>query len=86
MHAGFPARQQISLLRISGHVSPPTASSHGRLPALRSARIRGCERNDAEAIVLDLVQPLAAGRQLISFGWKARRDKPDREGTLQHAG
>jgi hypothetical protein len=32
------------------------------------------------------VQPLAAGRQLISFGWKARRDKPDREGTLQHAG
>jgi len=40
--------------------------------------------NDAEAIVLDLVQPLAAGRQLIDFGWKARRDEPGRQGTLQH--
>jgi hypothetical protein len=29
--------------------------------------------NDAEAVVLDLVQPLAAGRQLIGFGWEARR-------------
>ena len=32
--------------------------------------------NDAEAVVLDLVQPLAAGRQLIGFGWEARRDEP----------
>jgi hypothetical protein len=30
--------------------------------------------NDAEAVMLDFVQPLAAGRQLIGFGWKARRD------------
>jgi hypothetical protein len=29
---------------------------------------------------------LAAGRQLIGFGWEARRDKPGREDTLQHAG
>src|SRR5262249_53103270 len=36
--------------------------------------------NDAEAIVLDLVQPLAAGRQLVGFGWEARRDEPGREG------
>ena len=41
--------------------------------------------NDAEAIVLDLVQPLAAGRQLIGFGWEARRDEPGREGAhTQH--
>jgi hypothetical protein len=26
--------------------------------------------------VFDLVQPLAAGRQLIGFGWEARRDEP----------
>jgi hypothetical protein len=32
--------------------------------------------NDAEAIVLDFVQPLAAGWQLIGFGWEARRDEP----------
>jgi hypothetical protein len=37
-------------------------------------------------VVLDLVQPLAAGRQLRDFGWKARRDEPGRQGTLQHAG
>jgi hypothetical protein len=41
--------------------------------------------NDAEAVVLDFVQPLAAGWQLIGFGWEARRDEPGRQGTLQHA-
>jgi hypothetical protein len=41
--------------------------------------------NDAEAVMLDLMQPLAAGWQLIGFGWEARRDEPGREGTLQHA-
>ena len=41
--------------------------------------------NDAEAVVLDFVQPSVAGRQLISFGRQARRDEPSREGTLQHA-
>ena len=35
--------------------------------------------------MLDLVQPLAAGRQFIGFGRKARRDEPERKGTLQHA-
>jgi hypothetical protein len=34
--------------------------------------------------VLDFMQPLAAGGQLIGFGWEARRDEPGREGTLQH--
>ena len=41
-------------------------------------------RNDAEAIVLDFVQPLAAGWQLVSFGGEARRDEAGRDGTLQH--
>jgi hypothetical protein len=34
--------------------------------------------------VLDLVQPLAAGWQLIGFGWEAWRDEPGRQGTLQY--
>jgi len=41
-------------------------------------------RNDAEAVVLDLMQPLAARRQLIGFGGEARRDEAGREDTLQH--
>src|SRR5262249_28241184 len=40
--------------------------------------------DNPKTVVLDLVQPLAAGRQLIGFGWEARRDEPGREGTLQH--
>jgi hypothetical protein len=40
--------------------------------------------NDAEAVALDLVQPLAAGRQLISPGWERWRDEPGPEGALQH--
>jgi hypothetical protein len=40
--------------------------------------------DDAEAVVLDFVQPLAAGRQLIGFGGEARRDEPGRQDTLQH--
>ena len=39
--------------------------------------------NDAKAIVLDLMQPLAAGGQLVSFGREARRES-GREATLQH--
>jgi hypothetical protein len=35
---------------------------------------------------LPFVQPLAAGGQLVGLGRKARRDKPGRKGTLQHAG
>src|SRR5262249_1073005 len=48
-------------------------------PHLR-ARLTG---NDAEAVMFDLMQPLAAGRQLIGFGWETRRDEAGREGTLQ---
>ena len=40
--------------------------------------------NDAEAVMLDLVQPSVARRQLVGLGWKARRDDPGREATLQH--
>jgi len=40
----------------------------------------------SKAVVLDLVQPFAARRQFIGFGWEARRDEPGWKGTLQHAG
>jgi hypothetical protein len=36
--------------------------------------------------MLDFMQPLAAGGQLIGFGWEARRNESRREGMLQHAG
>ena len=42
--------------------------------------------DDAEAVMLDFMQPLAAGWQLVGFGWEARRDEPGRQGTLQHVG
>ena len=33
----------------------------------------------------DLVQPLAAGRQLVGVGWEARRDEAGRQGACtQH--
>ena len=48
------------------------------------ARLAG---DDPEAVVLDLVQPLAAVRQLDGFGWKARRDETGREARhTQHCG
>ena len=41
--------------------------------------------NDSEAIVLDLVQPLAARRQCVGFDREARRDEPGRESAhTQH--
>jgi hypothetical protein len=41
--------------------------------------------DNPEAVVLDLVQPIASGRQLVGFGRETRRDESGREGTLQHA-
>jgi len=42
-------------------------------------------RDDAESIVLNLMQPQAAGRQRVGFGWKARRNEAGREGAhTQH--
>jgi hypothetical protein len=42
--------------------------------------------DDAEAVVLDFVQPLGARGQLIRFGWQAWRDETSRKGarTRQH--
>src|SRR5262245_21106143 len=40
--------------------------------------------DDAEAVMLDLVQPIAAARQFVGFGWEAGRDEPGRQGTPQH--
>jgi hypothetical protein len=34
-------------------------------------------RQDAEAVVLDLVQPICAGRRLLGWGWQARLDEAD---------
>ena len=42
--------------------------------------------DNPEAIVLDFVQPLVAGGQLVGPCGKARRDESGREGTLQHVG
>jgi len=42
--------------------------------------------NDAEAVMLDFVQPLAAGRQFIGFGWEARRDELGRQRMQRHGG
>jgi hypothetical protein len=62
------------------------AGQPGKLPtigflgtAARSAWAR------AETVMLDLVQLMAAGRQLVGFGWEARRDEPGRKGAhTQH--
>src|SRR5215510_1429535 len=41
--------------------------------------------DNPKTVVLDLVQPLAAGRQLIGFAWEAWLDEPGREGAhTQH--
>src|SRR5262249_33515079 len=40
--------------------------------------------DDGGALILDFLQPLAAGRQFIGFGWETWRDEPGRERTLQH--
>jgi len=54
----------------------------GSIVACLGARRAVLAGDHAEAVVLDLVQPLAARRQSIGFGRKARRDEPGREGTL----
>ena len=41
-----------------------------------------CEGNDAETVVLDLMQPLAGRGQLIGFSRVARRDEPLLAGPL----
>ena len=49
----------------------------GRCPAgCRAHAIAVLASDYSEAVVLDLMQPLAAGRQLVGFGWEARRMNP----------
>ena len=43
-------------------------------------------RDDAESIVLNLMQPQAAGRQFVGLCGKARHDEAGGERTLQHVG
>ena len=62
----------------------------GSCSAIVTPSRRDCRRgaglagDNAEAAMFDLVQPWAAGRQFIGFGWEARRDEPARKSTLQH--
>jgi hypothetical protein len=63
------------------------AASHviaGAAVQPHAVAILACD--NPEAIVLDFMQPLAAGRQLRGLCRKARRDEPGRESTLQHNG
>src|SRR5262249_44929037 len=50
-------------------------------PAVEPLPLTILAGDDSESIVLDLMQPLAAGGQLIGFGWKARRDEAGRKST-----
>ena len=54
------------------------------LPGRESHALTIFAGNDAEAVVLNLMQPLAARWQFVGFGRKARRDEPGGQGTLQH--
>jgi hypothetical protein len=52
------------------------------LRADRSARSRNRLSASAEALGLLIIDfKLAAWRQLVGFGWEARRDEPGREGA-----
>jgi hypothetical protein len=42
--------------------------------------------DNPKAVVLDLVQPLAARGQSIGFDGETRRDETGRQGTRQHEG
>src|SRR5262249_62177426 len=56
-----------------------------RARACATAAVAELDVVPVEAVVLDLMQPIAAGRQFVDFGREARRDEPGRKGTLQHA-
>ena len=63
--------------------SSPHALANGRSEVLMVRSPTFCTNSmtmgdDAEAVVLDFVQPLAAGRQLVGLCWKARRDEAGR--------
>src|SRR5262249_11522406 len=55
-------------------------------PAVESHPLTILAGDDSEAVMLDFVQPLAAGRQLVGFGGEARRDEPGSQRTQRHGG
>jgi hypothetical protein len=63
-------RKRASVSTISGETAGEVIAGTAVEPHLR-ASLAG---NDAEAVMLDLMQPMAARRQLIGFGGEARRD------------
>src|SRR6266545_7238156 len=62
----------------------PRSRSVAKLTAVLRIIFQQDNPHDAEAVVLDLVQPPAAGRQSCGFNGKARRDEAGGEGTLLH--
>ena len=69
-------------LREGCHVLPHQSKSGTARLIEPNSRVRAMI---TKTVMLDLVQPLAAGRQFIGFGRKARRDEPGREGAhTQH--
>ena len=74
-------RRRVNVSTISGKRRVKFISGTAVEPHLR-ASLAG---NDSDSIVLNLMQPQAAGRQRVGVGGEARRDEPDRQGTLQHA-
>src|SRR5215471_13543561 len=86
--AAFYLARQAKTLPSSFAVPPATASDgSARACGASSVTLRAViARHDAEAVVLDLMQRLAAGRQFIGFGWEARRDELGRQRMQRHGG
>jgi hypothetical protein len=76
------------LIHASLKVDKQSCVDHGLDPTkLETGGVVGMAvRNDAEAVMLDLVQPLAARWQFIGFGGKARRDESGSQRTQRHGG
>jgi hypothetical protein len=81
------ARHRTPLLLLAVMTLDYNRNAFASLPGRLQKRhpIASLASNDPKAVMLDLVQPLAAGRELVDFGRKVRRDEPGRQGTLQHA-
>jgi hypothetical protein len=75
-------RRRLFMLILRREGQPRAHKGAGNVePHLRA----GLAGNDSEAVVLDLMQPIVAGRQFVGFGRKTRRDEPGREGAhTQH--